>query len=110
MARLAGTARLVLLTAPAAARPCRWSGFSFPPPPNVRIPLIYCYAATITWHPGLPWPPPALLLLTKRAQFWNQTRRALKHAALRPPAADARLRCMMTWPVTHCPRPRATTR
>src|SRR5271166_6724274 len=101
MARLAGTARLVLLTAPAAVRPCRWSGFSFPPPPNVRIPLIYCYAATITWHPGLPWPPSALLLLTKRAQFWNQTRRALKHAALRPPAADAWLRCMMTWPVTH---------
>jgi hypothetical protein len=38
--------------------------------------LIYCYAATITWRPALAWPLPALLLLTKRAQFWNQTRRA----------------------------------
>jgi len=41
------------------------------------------------------------VVIDETGAVWNQTRRALKHAALRPPAADAWLRCMMTWPVTH---------
>ena len=82
-----GPGRLVLLIAAAAARLGRWSGYSFHPPPPARILLISCCAATITWRPGLLWPPSTLLPSTRQAQFCNQRQRALKQATPRTPVS-----------------------
>ncbi len=80
MTRSLGQGRLISLSAAAAARPDRWSWYSFRPPTRARILLISCCAVTITWRPGLPWRLPTLLPLTRQAQSWKQRQRALRQA------------------------------
>ena len=84
---LPGMARPALLIAAAAAQPGQWSGYSFPPFPRARTPLIYCCAATITWRPEPPWRPSTLLPSTRQARSWNRRRRALKQRAEPTPMA-----------------------
>jgi len=80
MTRLPGPGRPLLPIVAAAARPDRWSGCSSRPAPRARTLLISCYAVTITWRPGAPWPRPGRLPLTRQARFWNQGQRTLKWA------------------------------
>jgi hypothetical protein len=83
--RSPGPGRLASPIAAAAARPGQWSGYLSRPPPSGRIRLTCCCAATITWRPGPPWPPPTLSRLTRQAQSWNQHQPALGQQAPHPP-------------------------
>ena len=78
MTRPRGPGRHALPVAAAAARPDRWSRYSFRPPAPGGTLLISCYAATITWPPGPRSQPPTLLPSMERARFCRRWHRASK--------------------------------
>lgn len=78
MTRPRGLGRHALPVAAAAARPDRWSRYSFRPPAPGGTLLISCYAATITWPPGPRSQPSTLLPSMERARFCRRWHRASK--------------------------------